>query len=149
LTYLCAGPFIGIRNPMKRRQCAGDRDGVRRGADEVARARNAKGSCGVAARANTDYLRAMDQPDLKSQPEPSETAEERVARLAKEDRLTEEAEAEAEREGTIPAEEVFAWLRSLDTDSPLPEPQPRKDDVWRQMKEARAAERAEEAKRQP
>jgi hypothetical protein len=91
----------------------------------------------------------MDQPDLKSQPEPSETAEERAARLAKEDRLTEEAEAEAEREGTIPAEEVFAWLRSLDTDSPLPEPQPRKDDVWRQMKEARAAERAEEAKRQP
>jgi hypothetical protein len=103
----------------------------------------------VAAKAYTDYLRAMDQPDLNPQPEPPETAEERVARLAEEDRLTEEAEEEAEREGTIPAEEVFAWLRSLDTDNPLPEPQPRKDDVWRQMKEARAAERAEEAKQQP
>ena len=120
-----------------------------RGADGAARARNAEAPCGVAPRASTDYLPAMDQSDRKLQPEPTETAEERAARLAEEDRLTEEAEEEAEREGTIPAEEVFAWLRSLDTDNPLPEPQPRKDDVWRQMKEARATERAEEAKRQP
>ena len=29
--------------------------------------------------------------------------------------------------GTIPYEEVRAWLDSLDTDTPLPEPQPRHD----------------------
>jgi hypothetical protein len=105
--------------------------------------------CRLAARAHPHYLRAMDQPDLNPQPGPAETAEERASRLAEENRLTEEAEEEAERDGTIPAEEVFAWLRSLDTDSPLPEPQPRKDDVWQQMNEARAADRAEVAKRQP
>lgn len=91
----------------------------------------------------------MDQPDLKVQPELDETAEERAARIAWEDRVTEEAELDAECEGTIPAEEVFAWLRSLATDNPLPEPQSRKDEIWRQMNEARAAERAEEAKRRP
>lgn len=96
-----------------------------------------------------DYLYPMDQADLPPPPERTETAEERAARIAWEDHATEEAEAEAEREGTIPAEDVFAWLRSLDTDNPLPEPQPRKDEVWRQMNEARAAERAEETKRLP
>jgi hypothetical protein len=91
----------------------------------------------------------VNQPDLKPQPEPSKSAEDRAARAAWEDRVTAEAEAEAEREGTIPAEEVFAWLRSLDTNNPLPEPQPRKDRVWRQMNEARSIERAEEVKRLP
>ena len=32
-----------------------------------------------------------------------------------------------ETEGSIPWDEVTAWLDSLDTDNPLPEPQPRKD----------------------
>ncbi len=32
-----------------------------------------------------------------------------------------------ETEGSIPYEEVEAWLNSLDTDHPLPEPRPRKD----------------------
>jgi hypothetical protein len=91
----------------------------------------------------------MDQPDLNAQPKSTETAEERAVRIAWEDRATEAAEAEAECEGTIPAEDVFAWLQSLDTDNPLPEPQPRKDEIWRQMTEARAAERAEEATRRP
>ncbi len=31
-----------------------------------------------------------------------------------------------ETEGSIPYEEVTAWLDSLDTDTPLSEPQPRK-----------------------
>ena len=35
--------------------------------------------------------------------------------------------ADAEERGCIPNEEVDAWLNSLDTDNPLPEPQPRKD----------------------
>ncbi len=37
-----------------------------------------------------------------------------------------EAMADVEARGTIPWEEVEAWLDSLDTDNPLPEPQPRK-----------------------
>ena len=37
-----------------------------------------------------------------------------------------EAIADVEARGTIPWEEVEAWLDSLDTDNPLPEPQPRK-----------------------
>jgi hypothetical protein len=65
----------------------------------------------------------MDQPDLTRQPaEATETTAERAACEVWEDQLTEEAEAEAERDGTIPAEQVFAWLRSLDTDNPLPRP---------------------------
>lgn len=90
----------------------------------------------------------MDQPNTEPA-EAAETAEERETRIAWEARAIEEAEAEVEREGDIPAEEVFAWLRSLDTENPLPEPRPRKDEVWRRINEARAAERAEEAKRQP
>ncbi len=34
--------------------------------------------------------------------------------------------ASLETEGSIPYEEVQAWLESLDTNHPLPEPQPRK-----------------------
>lgn len=100
----------------------------------------------LAANANPDYLRAMDQPKTQ-RAEPTETAEERATRIAWEARAIEAAEAEVERLGDIPAEEVFAWLRSLDTDNPLPEPQPRKDEVWRRLNEARAADRAEEVKR--
>ena len=37
-----------------------------------------------------------------------------------------EAEEEVERLGTIPAEEVFAWVESLGADAPLPMPLPRK-----------------------
>lgn len=69
----------------------------------------------------------MDQPDLTPQPaEPEETAEEHAARLAEEERLLDEAEANAERVGTIPADEAFAWLRSLGTPNPLPRPKPRR-----------------------
>jgi hypothetical protein len=46
-------------------------------------------------------------------------------RLAEEERLLEAAEAEAERVGTIPADEVHAWVRSLSTPNPLPMPRPR------------------------
>jgi len=99
---------------------------------------------GVAAKTHRAYLRPMDQPE--TQPcEAAETEAERAARIAWEDRATEEAEDEAEREGTIAAEEVFAWLHSLDTENPLPEPELRKDDVWRRMNKARAAERARAA----
>ena len=90
----------------------------------------------MAAKLDGDYLWAMAQPDRKFPTESTETVQARVERLAEEDRLTEDAELEAEREGTIPAEEVFAWLRSLDADNPLPELHSRKDDVWREMDEA-------------
>lgn len=62
-------------------------------------------------------------------PSPADTAEtdaERQDRLAAERRLLDEAEAEAERDGTIPAGEVHAWVRSLSTVNPLPMPEPRK-----------------------
>ena len=39
-----------------------------------------------------------------------------------------EAIADFEANGGIPYEEVTAWLDSLNTDNPLPEPQPRKFD---------------------
>ena len=38
----------------------------------------------------------------------------------------EAARADYKERGGIPLEEVEAWLHSLDTDNPLPEPQPRK-----------------------
>jgi hypothetical protein len=38
----------------------------------------------------------------------------------------EEAIADFDARGAIPYDEVEAWLNSLDTDTPLPEPQPRK-----------------------
>jgi predicted transcriptional regulator len=55
-----------------------------------------------------------------------ETEAERQAREAEEDRLLDEAEAEAERVGTIPFEEVEAWVRSWGTPNELPPPEPRK-----------------------
>ena len=65
----------------------------------------------LASAPERDYLRPMDQPDLTPPPEPTQTAEERAARIAWEDRATEEAE----REGTIPAEEVGseAWIPTI------------------------------------
>jgi predicted transcriptional regulator len=56
----------------------------------------------------------------------AETEAERQAREAEEDRLLDEAEAEAERVGTIPFEEVEAWVRSWGTPNELPPPEPRK-----------------------
>jgi predicted transcriptional regulator len=42
------------------------------------------------------------------------------------DRLTLDAIEEADHIGTIPHEEVVAWVESLGTDSTLPPPKPRK-----------------------
>lgn len=50
----------------------------------------------------------------------------RDVRRAEEDRLLDEAWEEAQRVGVVPIDEVMAWLRSLDTDAPLPRPMPRK-----------------------
>lgn len=55
--------------------------------------------------------------------DPAETDEARAARIAEEDRLCDEAEAE--RLGTIPGDEAHAWFRSPLTDTPLPRPKPR------------------------
>jgi len=43
------------------------------------------------------------------------------------DRLTLEAIEAADRDGTIPHEEVVAWAESLSTANPLPMPKPRKE----------------------
>ena len=59
-------------------------------------------------------------------PQPTETEAERKALQAEEDRLLDEAEAEAERVGTIPFEEVEAWVRSWGTPNELSPPEPRK-----------------------
>jgi predicted transcriptional regulator len=58
--------------------------------------------------------------------EPLETAEQHAARLAGENRLLNEAESEAERIGTIPIEEIRAWVDSWGTANELPMPKPRK-----------------------
>lgn len=58
--------------------------------------------------------------------DPLETEAEPKAQQAEEDRLLDEAEAEAERVGTIPFEEVEAWIRSWGTPNELPPPEPRK-----------------------
>jgi hypothetical protein len=60
------------------------------------------------------------------QPEPIETADERRARLAREAELIEEARASVARDGTIPFEEIEAWVNSWGTPNPLPKPTPRK-----------------------
>ena len=64
----------------------------------------------------------MANPNLQ----PTETEAERKALQADEDRLLDEAEAEAERVGTIPLEEVEAWVRSWGTPNELSPPEPRK-----------------------
>ncbi len=61
----------------------------------------------------------MDQQPSNELAEVSFTAEE-VAEI-------EAAIEDVRLNGTIPYEEVRAWLDSLDTDNPLPEPQPRHD----------------------
>lgn len=70
----------------------------------------------------SSYLRLMVQP--RSQPDPAKIDTHRTARLAEEERLLREAEESVERVGTVPADEVYAWLRSLGT---LPRPVPRQD----------------------
>jgi hypothetical protein len=59
------------------------------------------------------------------QPDPMETPDERRARLAREAELIEEARASIAREGTIPFEEIEAWVNSWGTANPLPKPTPR------------------------
>ena len=49
-----------------------------------------------------------------------------VYREEEEVRLSLEALEEADRIGTIAHEDMVAWAESLDTDSPLPPPTPRK-----------------------
>jgi predicted transcriptional regulator len=58
--------------------------------------------------------------------EPIETEADRKDRLAEEMRLLDEAEAEAELLGTIPADEVRAWVESWGTANELPPPEPRR-----------------------
>jgi hypothetical protein len=53
-------------------------------------------------------------------------ADEQVTFTAAEIAGMREAIADLKLRGSIPLEEVTAWLDSLDTDHPLPEPQPRK-----------------------
>jgi hypothetical protein len=86
---------------------------LRTGGDPVIRLANAP---------LTPYLPGMANPNLHP-PEPIETETERQT---EEDRLLDEAEAEAERVGTIPFEEVEAWVRSWGTPNELPQPEPRK-----------------------
>ena len=64
-------------------------------------------------------LGRMDQHETP----PSEAVTFNLAEIA----AIDEAIQSLETEGSIPYEEVAAWLKSLGTDSPLPEPQPRKD----------------------
>ncbi len=77
---------------------------------------------------------ATPEPDRQ----PSETEEERRARLAREAEAIAEAERSFEEEGGIPFEEVAAWVESLNTPNELPRPKPRKDEVWHRMMEARS-----------
>ena len=62
---------------------------------------------------------------MDQQQTPAEVAE--VSFTADEIAGIEAAIEDARINGTIPYEEVLAWLDSLDTDNPLPEPQPRHD----------------------
>jgi predicted transcriptional regulator len=57
---------------------------------------------------------------------PSETEADRKERLAWESQAIEEALRSSEDEGTIPFEEIVAWVDSWDTQSELPPPEPRK-----------------------
>lgn len=69
------------------------------------------------------YLLLMPNPAPR--PELNETDAARRDRLAEEERLLAVTEAEADRVGTIPADEVHAWVRSLSTPNPMPMPRPR------------------------
>jgi predicted transcriptional regulator len=59
-------------------------------------------------------------------PPDDETPEQRAARIEWERKAIQQALASIEREGTIPFEEVEAWLDSLGTANELPPPEPRK-----------------------
>lgn len=72
------------------------------------------------------YLSAMSATHTQTDSLPAETPEERQARLAWEAQAIEEALQSAERDGTIPLEEVEAWVESWDTPNELPPPEPRK-----------------------
>jgi len=56
----------------------------------------------------------------------SETKADRQKRLACEAQAIEEALRSSEDEGTIPFEEIVAWVDSWDTQSELPPPEPKK-----------------------
>lgn len=67
----------------------------------------------------------MDQPQ-PLQVDPSETAEQRGTRLAREGEAIERARRSLTERGGIPIEEIEAWVESWDTPDELPMPQPRK-----------------------
>lgn len=59
-------------------------------------------------------------------PSYNETPEQRAARIEWDRKAIQRALESIEREGTIPFEEVEAWLDSLGTANELPPPEPRK-----------------------
>ncbi|HSU04957.1 MAG TPA: hypothetical protein VLI93_05240 [Acetobacteraceae bacterium] len=74
------------------------------------------------------YLSTMSATHPRPQIPPAETDEQRHSRLAEEERLLDEAEAEAAAGLLIPQADANAWINSLGTANPLPMPQPRKPD---------------------
>ena len=67
----------------------------------------------------------MTDPATAADAAAPETEEARRARLAWEAERIEEARASIRAEGTIPHEEVRAWVESWGTENELPQPQPR------------------------
>jgi predicted transcriptional regulator len=63
---------------------------------------------------------------IQQSPVPVETPAEREERLAWEAQAIKEALQSIEEEGTIPFEEIVAWVKSWDTQDELPPPEPRK-----------------------
>jgi predicted transcriptional regulator len=59
-------------------------------------------------------------------PPDDKTPEQRAARIKWERKAIQQALESVEREGTIPFEEMEAWLDSLGTANELPPPEPRK-----------------------
>ncbi len=72
------------------------------------------------------YLSSMSEAHPQTDSLPAETPEERRARLAWEAQAIEEALESADRDGTIPLDEVVAWVESWNTPDELPPPEPRK-----------------------
>ena len=64
--------------------------------------------------------------DDQPQPVPHDAEEVEVAFTQRELEMIAEAEASVAQDGTIPGDEVHAWLDSLFTPNPLPAPEPRK-----------------------
>lgn len=77
----------------------------------------------LASRRRPTYLAHMS---AYQQPDPDETPAQRRTRLSREAKLIEEARTSVTCEGTVPAEEVEAWVASWDTPNELPRPAPRK-----------------------